>query len=287
MGCWICGLVYEVSKWKSTLRWRCTLWPIVTQGKLEKGKRTSVVHRHHELMQGWLAKESQRPERTPFHWPIIEEPQPRMLWLRCQKCSTTSLLAHKRVFMETKCASIKKDRLDEACSLHQEAQPGQDVHQRGGHSFRAMTLNVGTLKDRVQMIAPLGVHICCLQETCVPPSMWASVSVRSAIRAENESIVLSHIDSQDMRGRYKLRTRQGVGVAVAAFHPFVANEAGHLFVTSGQAAYASRLSTAVVTGPQVCVLVHSVYLSYQDEEVNQCVIQELLRRIGICGGLTT
>ena len=102
-----------------------------------------------------------------------------------------------------------------------------------------MTLNVGTLKDRVQMIALLGMLICCLQETCIRPNMWASV--RSAIRAENGSIVLSHIDSHDKRGRYKLRTRQGVGVAVAAFHPLVANEAGHLFVADGQAAYASRL----------------------------------------------
>ena len=42
-------------------------------------------------------------------------------------------------------------------------------------------------------------------------------------------------------------------------------------------------SSDVVTGPQVCVLVHSVYVSYHDETVNQCVIQELLRRIRICG----
>ena len=192
VGCWICGLVYDVSKWKSTLRWRCTLWPIVTQGSLEKGKRTSVGQCHKELMTAWLTKENQRPERVLLHWPVLEEPRPGMMWLRCQKCSTTSLLAHKRVFVETKCASTKRNRLDEACTLNQDSGRHPDGMQRGGHRFRAMTLNVGTLKDRIHMIALLGAQICCLQETCVSPNMWASV--RSAVRSENGSIVMSPID---------------------------------------------------------------------------------------------
>ena len=103
-----------------------------------KGQARLCPHAPSRAYDGLAEQGNKLPKRALYHWPQLEES-----------------LAHQRVFVETKCA----------LKLHQQAEPELPLQYRAGHRFKAATLNVGTLKDRVQMMALLGAHICCLQET--------------------------------------------------------------------------------------------------------------------------
>ena len=172
VSCWLCGLVQPVAKWKTVVRWRCGMWPILRNEVPRGQERILQGESTRQQLQDWLAQANLTPERRDLHWPsltpITAEDGSQQWILQCSKCSIQSTYARKKAFMAARCRP--KDGVQDPFALRCEQ---ADPVKRGG--FRVASLNVGTLCARVQLLALLPPKVWCLQEVCVPVALRPSI----------------------------------------------------------------------------------------------------------------
>ena len=277
--CWVCGLVYEVGKWKSTLRWRCSAWQLARGEALKKGSKVLVKKSQRQTLVSWLQQQNDKPERCGLHWPKLSGDIDGEVGeklenecLVCVKCGGTSAVSQKRYFMQTRCGTGGRKNLYKVSSLNRvdgeadrmksEDAEGIEDDARGG--LRASSFNIGALNDKVQLLALLTTSILLLQETCVVKAEWPSFA--SAFKAVGYSAVFGPVLPSDHRWRKGVPyARRGCGVAIAARLPWVALSAGHLYQDPLHEERAmGRLVSAIAVDPDFQVILHSVYLSYWD-----------------------
>ena len=186
VACWLCGLTYKVTSWKTLVRWRCGMFSICAQGTPAASSidrfRINSTSLQDDAFSKWLAELNNDASRSQMHWPQLcrkEDPERRtsVAFLQCVKCGQTADFSRKKVFLNARCEPQELP-VDHVCAFHQEA-------ERGG--LRMATLNVGSLKGKEALLSTLSQDVWSLQEVAVPASVRPTVT--SAFKNEQASIV--------------------------------------------------------------------------------------------------
>ena len=264
--CWTCGLTHVTARWKSLKTSKCAYTQLASGKQVADIERIPICARVIPKFEQYLSGLNRRDDRRAHHWPAFVHNEGNYQ-LKCTKCGVTYPHHKKHLMLRASCSKslqekvLCKDQIAQDIPIPTKLiQPGGQL-LRGGLIAKFASLNLGTLKDKQEMLKNLNIDVFALQETCVP--VHRRTATTKAFRACGATITYAHVSEGDVRKRGKKEgVRLGSGLSCVAFEPWQVHAVDSTLPNTPERARCQhRLHTSVVTNGSTYILLHNLYMS--------------------------
>ena len=171
--CWTCGLTHGTARWKSLKVSKCAYTQLASGKQVADIERIPICARVIPRFEQYLSSLNRREDRRAHHWPVFVHNDGNYQ-LKCTKCGVTYSHHKKHLMLRASCSKSLQEKVLCKEQIAQDIpiptkliQPG-GLLLRGGLLAKFASLNLGTLKDKQEMLKNLNIDVFALQETCVP-----------------------------------------------------------------------------------------------------------------------
>ena len=206
--CWTCGITHITARWKSLKAYKCAYTQLASGKQAADIERIPLCSRVIPRFEQYLSSLNRREDRRAHHWPIFVHNDGNYQ-LKCTKCGVTYSHHKKHLMLRATCSKSLQEKV--LCK-EQEAQDTPiptklilpwGLLLRGGLLAKFASLNLGTLKDKQEMLKSLNIDVFALQETCVP--VHRRTATTKAFKACGATITYAHDSEEDVRKRGRKR----------------------------------------------------------------------------------
>ena len=264
--CWTCGITHITARWKSLKVSKCAYTQLASGKQVADIERIPLCARVIPRFEQYLRGLNRREDRRAHHWPVFIHNEGNYQ-LKCTKCGVTYSHHKKHLMLRASCSKSLQEKVLCKEQIAQDIpiptkliQPG-GLLLRGGLLAKVASLNLGTLKDKQEMLKNLNIDVFALQETCVP--IHRRTATTKAFRACGATITYAHVSEGDVRKRGRREgVRLGSGLSCVAFEPWQVHAVDSTLPNTPERKRCQhRLHTSVVTNGSTYILLHNLYMS--------------------------